>query len=71
MDHVLTYREVVGILQLVRETASFKCVDAKVGDMKLSIRRQGFVDPTVQAEQEFGVKIDANSAEPRTNEART
>ena len=64
MNDTLSYREVVGILQLLRGTKEFRRVDAQVGGITLSVQRMSLVPCSVHAEQRLGIKSDVRAAGP-------
>lgn len=52
MTSGLSYREVVGILQLISETREFGRVDAQVGRLKLSFERERPAERSARPERE-------------------
>jgi hypothetical protein len=63
MTHVLSYREVVAILQLLKETQDFRRVDAQVGKLTLTIERERSAERSLPVERELGVKGDFRLAD--------
>ena len=60
MNDTLSYREVVGILQLLRGTKEFRRVDAQVGGITLSVQRM--VSSLAPFTQNSGLGLRVTSA---------
>jgi len=64
MNDTLSYREVVVVLQLLKETREFRRVDVQVGGITLRVQRMSLVPSSVHAKQRLGIRSDVRVAGP-------